>query len=290
MGNISSLSTATSAATALSGLILVSPQKTIGYQPQNAPTTNGTTAQPPASLLFHYEGEQSVSLESDITDHYIEDNTALQDQISLKPELVTTHGFIGELNDVAPAALAAVQAVADKLVSISNYVPTLSATALLAYNEAFQLYQVGASALNSAVQAWATVTNSGGESYVGAAGLTSVANQNKQQIMFQQFYGYWASRTLFTVQTPWAVFQNMAIKSLRAIQDADTNVITDFEVQFKRIRIASTQVSVFDPSNLQGRAAAQGSTLTDLGSSTPASSMSLTDGLSNSYPGLGVSA
>src|SRR6266576_7254366 len=106
MGNISALSQLTSAATALSNLILVSPQTTIGYQPQNTPTQNGQTNQPPPALLFHYEGEQTASLQSDITDHYIEDNTALQDQIALKPEETTTHGFIGELNDVAPPALA----------------------------------------------------------------------------------------------------------------------------------------------------------------------------------------
>src|ERR1700729_4349756 len=121
MGNISALSQVTTAATALSNLILVSPQSTIGYQPQNAPLANGSPTQPPPSLLFHYEGEQVVSLQSDITDHYIEDNTALQDQIALKPEEVTTHGFIGELNDVAPPILAAVQAIADKLTVIDAY-------------------------------------------------------------------------------------------------------------------------------------------------------------------------
>jgi len=291
MANTSALATLTTTALGLSNLILVSPQKTVGYQPQNTVTPSGVTAQQPPALLFHYEGEQSVTLESDITDHYIEDNTALQDQISLKPEMITTHGFIGELNDVAPAALAPVKAVADKLVSISGYTPALSATALLAYNTAFQLYQTAASAANSAVSAWATVTNSGGNSYVGSNGLTAVANQNKQQIMFQQLYGYWFNRVLFTVQTPWCVFENMAIKSLRAIQDAETNVITDFELTFKTIRIASTQLSLFDPSNVQGQAKAQGSTVTDLGTNTPASSTSLTTGLSSgAFPSLQLPA
>lgn len=290
MGNISALSQVTTAATALSNLILVSPQATIGYQPQNPPTTNGTPTQPPPSLLFHYEGEQTVSLVSDITDHYIEDNTALQDQIALKPEEITTHGFIGELNNVAPPALALVQTIANKLTIINAYTPNLSVSALLAYNEAFQLYQVAQNAINSGVAAWSSITSSGGESVVGSNGLSLQPNQNKQQVTFQQFYGYWRNRILFTVQTPWAVFQNMAIKSLRAIQDAQTNVITDFEVTFKIIRIAQTQISIFDPSNLQGRAATQGSSTTDLGTSTPPSSLSLSSGLSGAYPGLGVSA
>lgn len=282
MGNISSLAQITTAATSLSNLILVSPQKTIGYQPTPVNPVNGQPLQQPPALLFHYEGEQSVALESDITDHYIEDNTALQDQISLKPETISTHGFIGELNNVPPQALAIVQQVADKLTTIGSYAPQLSVTALLAYQEAFFLYQVGANAANSAVSAWNSVTGGGGESVIGSNGLVLSSNQTKQQLMFQQFYGYWRNRTLFTVQTPWAVFQNMAIKSLRAIQDAQTNVITDFEVTFKMIRIAQTvTTSGLDPSALQGRAAMQGGSLTDLGTSTPPSSIGLNSGLSS---------
>ncbi len=290
MGNISSLSQITTAATALSNLILVSPQKTIGYQPQNPPAMDGSPTQQPPALLFHYEGEQTAHLQSDITDHYIEDNTALQDQIALKPEEITTHGFIGELNDVAPFALAIAKTIANKLTTVGAYLPSLSVSALLAYNQAFQLYQVAQNAVNSGVAAWSTITNVGGESVIGSNGLSIQPNQTKQQVMFQQFYGYWRNRTLFTVQTPWAVFQNMAIKDLRAIQDATTNVISDFEITFKMIRIASTQISVFDPSNLQGRAAFQGAGVTDLGTSTPPSSTSLNSGLSGAYPGLGVSA
>lgn len=288
MGNISALSQVTTAATGLSNLILVSPQTTIGYQPQNLPTTTGAPAQQPPALLFHYEGEQTVHLQSDITDHPIEDNTTIQDQIALKPEEVTTHGFIGELNNVPPPILAAAQQIANKLTAISAYTPGLSTTALIAYNQAFQLYQVGQNAVNSAVSAWGSITGSGGQSVIGSNGLVSQPNQTKQQLMFQQFYGYWRSRTLFTVQTPWAVFQNMAIKDLVSIQDDKTNVITDFNVTFKMLRFASTQISLFDSSNFQGRGAFQSQGENNNGSQTPVSSQSLTSGLASNFPTLGV--
>src|SRR5271170_7629799 len=118
-----SLSTATTGITALSNLIVVSPQSTTGYQPQNPPSASGviSTAQQPPAILFHYEGEQTVALESDITDHYIEDNTAIQDQIALKPVMITTHGFIGELNDVPPSFLSLLQSASQKLTTISAY-------------------------------------------------------------------------------------------------------------------------------------------------------------------------
>lgn len=284
--NLQGLAPITTAATALSNLVLVSPQNTQGYQPQSA---DGSTAAQPPALLFHYEGEQTASLESDITDHYIEDNTAIQDQIALRPETVTTHGFIGELNDIAPKALQLLKTAAQKLTVISAYTPVLSETALIAYNEALLIYQTGANAVNSAVSAWSSINGQDGENVIGSTGLLNNVfdeasgsvknNQNKQQVIFQQFYGYWRSRTLFTVQTPWAVFQNMAIQKLRAIQDAETRVITDFEVTFKMMRFSNTSSLVGLSPILQGRAQAQSASLVDQGTTAPSPSISFTQGL-----------
>jgi hypothetical protein len=242
--SITALSQAANLAGSLSNLILATPQnKTQGYQPQNKPSPTGliSTLFPPPSLLFHYEGEQTVTLQSDITDHFIENNTAIQDQISLKPIVITTHGFIGELNNVPPPELALLLQASNTLTSIGAYVPGLSQTAQLAYAQAFAAYQTAQSAVNAGISAWSSITGTGGTSVVGSGGLVSTSqNQNKQQTYFQQFYGYWNTRTLFTVQTPWAIFQNMAIQNLRAIQDEATRMITDFEVSFKMINVART--------------------------------------------------
>ncbi len=282
--DLSGLTKYTTGATSLSNLILVSPQKTIGYQPQSP---NGAQAKQPPALLFNYEGEQTVALESDITDHYVENNTAIADQIALKPEIVTTHGFIGELNDVRPGPLGTLNEIANRLAVVDNYVPGLSTTARNIANQAASLYQTGANVLNTAVSAWSSVTGQG-QNVIGSDGLGDAFdattgnvrnNQTKQQVIFQQFYGYWRARTLFTVQTPWAIFQNMAIKSLRAIQDPDTRVITDFEVSFKMIRTASTASSQNLAANFQGRALSQASGLANFGTQTPKSSISLTSGL-----------
>lgn len=253
---ISAITAVTNAANTLGNLILVTPQNTIGYQPQNPAGGSAKFITP--SILFHYEGENTATLESDITDHWAEDNTALQDQIALKPVIITTQGFIGELNDLPPNKFFQIaQQAAQKLSTLSAYAPQLSITALLAYNEAVFVYSTGAKVVNNAIAAWNSITGTGGTSVVGPNGITIQPNQTKQQQYFQQFYGYWQSRTLFTIQTPWAIFQNMAIKSLKAIQSADTRVITDFEVSFKQIRMAQVlaQVQVL---NFQGQLQQQG--------------------------------
>lgn len=243
MSNIPPIATITTAATAIGNLILVTPQSTVGYQPQDVPQSPSQTlpnySQP--SLLFHYEGENTSTFSSDITDHFVEDNTAVQDQIALKPILITTQGFIGELNDIPPNKIfAAAYTAANKLTGVSAYAPALSITALLAYNEALFAYTTAANTVNSAVSAFNSLTGnaSSGTSVITSGGITIQPNQTKQQQYYQQFFQYWNTRTLFTVQTPWAIFTNMAIQSCRAIQANDTTVISDFEITFKQIRFA----------------------------------------------------
>src|SRR5271163_4191719 len=96
-------------------LALVTPQANIGYKPQSL-----TGAVLP-TLLFHTEGENVAHLQSDITDHFIEDNTAINDQIALKPEMVTVHGFIGELNDVFPVGTPTNPTITAALLDVESF-------------------------------------------------------------------------------------------------------------------------------------------------------------------------
>lgn len=284
MANTSSLANITTAAQGLSNLILVTPQKTIGYQPQPPPVKTGDPAQQEKPIIFHYEGEQTATIESDITDHYVEDNTSIQDQIAIKPVIITTQGFVGELNNVPPnEVLAGLKAVADKLSIISAYTPALSVAAIQAYNDAAFLYSSAANLAASAVSGWDSLSSNGGTTII-SGGVDSSGNpliqqkprQTVQQQYFQKFYAYQQKRTLFTIQTPWAIFKDMAIKSLRAVQEASSNVITDFEVTFKQMRFAATLTSTVNQSYStpvgsdfsQGRASAQGSSEVDLGNNS----------------------
>ncbi len=285
MPNLSQLAPLTTAATALGALVLVSPQATIGLQPQVLEDDDGdglmSDESPPPAFVFDYEGENSLELTSDITDHYSDENLPLEDQIALKPVLYTVQGFVGELNDIAPSFLKPIKFAADKLTNIGAYAPQVSVTALLAYQEAFFLYQVGRNVANTAVSAWASLTGTGGLSVIGENGLEISVNQTKQQTALQQFYGYWNERRLFTIQTPWAVLQDMAIQKIRAVQDEKTDSVTDFAIDFKMIRKASTQTLDNSLSNIpQGRLKSQASKLTNQGASSPLSSIGLDEGLS----------
>ncbi len=297
--NVGRLTTATNAARGLANLVLAIPQDydpslTQGYQPLPAPDASGVVqydALSPA-LLFHYEGEQVLTIESDITDHYVESNVAVQDQIALKPEVFVTHGFIGELNDVLPKGLQFLQTIAETLTVIDGFVPQLSVTALIAYNQAVLDYQAIRNTAAAAVSAFSSIGSAifggdNGTEVVEGAGLFEVGNgavQSKQQAMLQQLYGYWNSRTLFNIQTPWAILTNMAIKSVRAIQAADNRMETDFEVTFKKIRVASTVTTLGGLGQMpQGRLGAQKASLTNLGTSAGKAGQSLGSSITNIF-------
>lgn len=276
--SITDLSSATTTAISLSNLILVAPNLQIGYQPYALPgpleTLNNSAL--PNSFLFNYEGEQAVILESDITDHYIENNTAIQDQIALKPVQITTQGFIAELNDVVPTVLSNFNQLAQKLSTISAFTPSLSASAQIAYNTAFQLYQTANNAATAAVSAWESISN---------PLIPQISqNQTKQQKAFNLFYGWWAGRYLFSVQTPWQIFQNMAIKTLRPVQSAETNTITTFEITFKQIRTVQAAVAQPQSKISQSRLSQQSRTPVDQGVSSPRPSADLYTSLYSNYP------
>lgn len=282
LSQLGSVANIAGAAGALTGLLLVTPSNQ-GYQPQALPGSDPYSApekltSDPPSFLFHYEGENSITLDSDITDHYVEDNSSIADHIAIKPETISTSGFIGELNDVPPKLLNALKGIADKLTLLTPYAPVLSITALRAYNQAQFAYTAASQITNSA---FSSISNLGSLFGIGSGA------QNQQQVYFTRFYKYFKNRTLFTVQTPWLVFNNMAIKSLRVIQDEDTQLISNFEITFKKIRFAQTIVT--NTSLLgQGRINLQNAALSLLGSSTPGGSTSVGSQAGASF-GLGVS-
>lgn len=284
--DLSPLSGFTTAAGALANLIMINPQSTIGFQPQTKTEAGMISILPePPKFLFHYEGENMISLASDITDHYIEDNTAINDQIALPPEKIKVTGFIGELNNVIPEEIALVKLAIEKLTALGAYAPELTVEALRVYNAALQGYSAAKSVANAGISAFASITGTGELTQITGTEtpgeLASLAQNNmtqtQQQIAFHTFYGYWRNRTLFTVQTPWAVFKNMAIESLVAAQTEETEVISSFEITFKLLRFAESAVALgpLNPTAMQGRAFDQASSLTSLGTSTPPPSIAL---------------
>lgn len=184
-----------------------------------------------SGFLFDIVAREDAHLDSEITDHYVEDNTAIQDHIALRPERFTVKGYAGEICDALPRGVQTTQQVLDKLAVLSTIAPQFAAQAEQVYTQ----ITTGNATLGEIINSVSSVYD------IFAQAITTAT---RQQAAFNYFYSMWRARQLCTVETPWNVFTDMAIESVRCQQDEETKVISEFSVTFKKIRKAQTAVSV----------------------------------------------
>lgn len=178
-----------------------------------------------AGFIFAVVEDDAAELESDITDHYTEENNSIQDHIGLRPETVTISGSVAEVVLAAPKLLRATEAN-NPLPLIEGYIPTLAPRATAVQDQVV--------ATLASEQAAVTSTDSLFGFYLDR--LKQQPNQTKQQVAYGYLYQLWKGRQLFSVETPWGFFTNMAIQSVSAHQGPNSGFISDFTITFKKIR------------------------------------------------------
>lgn len=192
-----------------------------------------------SGFVFDIISNEEVSFDSDVTDHYVEDNTVIQDHVSLKPEIVTVRGFVGELTQLFPNRLLEVVSQVQRLAVLAIYQPTFAPESTQKNTSIVDKALSVVSAVELAQSAYDIFTNKN-------------TAANKQQIAFNFFYSMWLSRQFFIVETPYKIFSDMIIQSVRIIQDETTNQMSDFAITFKKIRTVSTEFTIANVVN--GRA------------------------------------
>ena len=191
-------------------------------------------------FLFDVAGESIASLSADITDHYTEDNRALQDHIAIKPKRITLKGYIGELvyyGDGSNGPTILQQAV-QKLTEVSSFLPTLSSAATQ-IQQSIETPTNSSVTLSDASNIYGLVQN-----LLGATG-----SQQKQQNAYTFFKALMNQAILMSVQTPWEFMTNMAIETITAIQPEGSIYITDFSITLKEIRIAQVVSTAYAPAS-----------------------------------------
>lgn len=193
-------------------------------RPTGSPNLTGISG-----FLFNIIDNEQIDLTSDITDHYTEKNAAIQDHIALRPERFTLRGFVGELNDLFPRSAASVVEIAERVTNILQLIPQFA-------TQAEEFYASLGGALSSPLQ----TVNQAVTLYDLFVKASTAAT--RQQSAWNYFYSMWKSRQLCTVETPWNVFTDMAIESVRCVQNGETKIISDFSVTFKQIRRVTINV------------------------------------------------
>ncbi len=171
-----------------------------------------------------------LTLATQITDHYSEDNVALQDHIAIAPTVYTLTGLVGELFIEKTQAEEFGQAVLDRLQPLGVLSPAMSANAQRAFEAAKQAKQAADAAIST--------FNSLKDAISG-----SQPELNRQQKAYDYFEKLINGRALVSVQTPWKTFDNMAIESVNFNQDAASEDKSRVTVTVKQMRFVATETN-----------------------------------------------
>lgn len=228
-----------------------------------------------AGFVFDICDDETIELDADITDHYVENGTAVQDHIALRPERVTVRGLVGEYRHIVDGNPTKLQKATKKLTTLASYLPPLSDAASAIYKG---LQGKNESAALTALTN-STVSNIGNTAMDLYKAYRNVnIPQTEQQKAFIFFEALRNNRSLFTIQTPFRYYTDMAVESLRTTQSGFSRDQSDFEVTFKKMRFVDVEQKELNQTKdltLMGRLREQAAEIQDKGfiSQRPATEM-----------------
>ncbi len=210
-----------------------------------------------SGFAFTTRKEIKSELSADSSDNYNEKNIALQDTISLAPEVWSLSGFIGEVSyKTTKTKNQGAKTIAQQLTTIAGYLPTITASA---------------KQLQNAIQS----NKNGMQDYLDAALGTGIdlyqtfkklnPPPTEQAKAYNFFLALRNARSLVSFDTPYGFKANYMIKNVIIIQPENTETKSDIEIHLKEIRLATTSTVLFDPNKYQGRAIQQNSPIENKG-------------------------
>lgn len=211
-----------------------------------------------AGFVFDIPKETRIQLESESTDHFAEDNSAIQDHIALRPNIITTGGFVSELKFTKADPKEGKQELVEKLVAINALIPVLTTAARSAKNAVDVAKTQGAT-----LDSLAAATTGGIDIFKAYKALNPP--DSEQAKAFNFFRAMRDARQLVAVDTPWGFFNNLVIKTIIAVQSEESESVTDFTMVLKEFRTVQTQFVPFAEDEFQGRGANQRSEVQDQG-------------------------
>lgn len=207
----------------------------------------GNTPNGIIDLKLDIVGEETLTADCDVTDHYVESNTAYQDQISLKPKIYTVSGEVGELvwyqKDSASQIFGQ---VAQRLEGVISFLPIKSKGFTQFKTKAMKAFQWVDTASNAISKISNLYTNLLG-------GSETQSNQQQAYIYLTQFRD---ERQLISVKTPWGVLNKYVITNMKFTQPQNTKDKSLISITLKEFRTVSLGKLVpFDSSKYYGNAA-----------------------------------
>jgi hypothetical protein len=206
----------------------------------------------PVSFLFDIPKSEELTLSAQITDHYVEDNYAIQDHMAHEPIRINLTGDIAEL----VYKKSDIEKFLDQVLDRLSALPWISPENSLAVRNTLST----ASRLKSAIDVSITQAKNAYNSVFG----TGQPAKTLQQQAYGMLYNFWKNRIVVSVETPWETFPSMLIETITFQQDETTADLSTVTITVKEFKTASVFTGL---GTLKGRIAAQASDPVDKGSS-----------------------
>lgn len=225
-------------------------------------------------LFFNTVTNDTVNFQSQITDNWVENNTAIHDHIAISPVTITMYGLVGELVYTSLEAeldyereLAQANAInsqdsilaqfgnipltdiGGKLTAISAYFPEVSNITQMAQN----MWNRHEAASRKAIRISNILTNQNKQTLKAKmnsySGLSSNLRESKLKEACETLKNYWLNRKPLVADTPFGDFENMYITSV-ALNQGNENFIGEISITLKQLRFTQTLTTEVDLSVL----------------------------------------
>lgn len=230
-------------------------------------STQNDTLQKETDYYFDIVNTHSVSLQSQITDNWLENGTAVHDHIAHSPITITLSGLRGELvyrydeqkaeqllqearqyslkynkGSFSPLDnLKVFDNVSDKLTAISYITPQMSNITQLAKN----VYDYSMASFNRYKSTFDRLFNRVGGEEQSLLYSVEPPDYTRLQEIYEKLNALWGGNIPMTVTTPFDTFSSMYIQSLTLRQDTD-NYIADIELTLKQLKFANVETTKAD--------------------------------------------
>lgn len=195
--------------------------------------------------VFDIPKSEQVRLSSDITDHYMENNSFVNDHIVDRPIEITLSGFVGELVWKKPTGFGAdLNFFSGSLSVVDAYLGDYSPQELQKQQNLLGEIQKNNNFVKQIVQKTTNIV----KSFSGDG-----QSKTLQQVAYNELKALKDNRSLLKVQTPFAYFENMLIQEITFVQGEDSNSYCDISITLKEARFAEISVVSFDEDLLPSR-------------------------------------
>lgn len=205
-----------------------------------------------AGFKFNIPKTEQIKMQSEVTDHYIDTNNAVQDHIARRPVTITLTGLQGDYFYSVNQIEDTLAKVVPTLALVKTFLPKLQAATeqIKAFEKPYkdklaQLSLQKQQTNNPYVSNWdrlgtAWDTLNGQDLFTLMQQLYKLKSSQTRAFLF--FEALWKSEGIFTVETTWRRYDYMVITDLTPVRDENAD-ITEFSVTFKQINVTSSLVT-----------------------------------------------